>query len=141
MDPLELLRLLDSLERNPELLTRQHLKKIYALLIACGHYPICPWCEKPIINIDDFSWDHIVPKSAGGGDSINNLQPMHKHCNNASKNDNIVYEGDYEYDIKSNLYKAILDMRPVVSKQNIEEATKKKEKYKNRMRNKGQKKR
>ena len=141
MNSSELLRLLESLERNPNELTRQHLKKIYALLIACGHYPICPWCEKPITNIDDFSWDHIVPKSAGGGDSINNLQPMHKHCNNASKNDNIVYEGGYKYDIKSNMYQAFLDVRLVISKQKTEDATKKKEKYKNHLRNRGQKKR
>lgn len=140
MKPAEILKLLDSLERNPNNLNKSHLKKIYALLIACGHYPICPWCKQPIVNINDFSWDHIMPKSAGGGDSIDNLQPMHKHCNNAEKND-VVYEGEYKYDIKSNMYEAFLDVRLTINKKSEDKVKEVKEKYKNNSRGKVQKKR
>ena len=115
MNKKEILSLICALEKNPGLLTKQHLKKIYALLIACGHYPICPWCKKPIYNINDFSWDHIKPLSSGGADTLDNLQPMHKHCNNVCKQD-IVYKEDYTYNIKSGMEEAAYSVRITVSK-------------------------
>lgn len=131
MSPKDLMLLLNSLEKDPQCLNCRHLKKIYALLIACGHYPICPWCKKPIYKIDDFTWDHIVPKSAGGTDTIDNLQPMHKICNNESKND-LSYQGEYTYDIKNNLEETILSVRISVVKGIAEDIKRRKAKYHNK---------
>lgn len=50
----EILSMIAALENNPGHFNKCHLKKIYAILIACGHYPVCPWCNKPIYNINDF---------------------------------------------------------------------------------------
>ena len=132
MRPNEILMMLRSLEKEPGQLTKRHLKKIYALLIAMGHYPVCPWCEEYIYDINDFTWDHIVPKVAGGADSLDNLQPMHKHCNNASKGE-CVYQVDYRYDIQSELEHTILDVRVAVCKKSkkYDGTKKKKGKYNN----------
>ncbi len=62
----EIATMLNSLEKHPEQLNRHHLKKIYALLIASGHFPVCPWCKDYIYNINDFTWNHIIPRSQGG---------------------------------------------------------------------------
>ena len=115
MNKKEILSLIATLENNPGQLTKNHLKKVYALLIACGHYPICPWCNKPIYNINDFSWDHIIPRALGGTDDLENLQPMHKRWNNESKQA-IAYETEYEYDIKSDLQQTVFSVRVTVSK-------------------------
>jgi hypothetical protein len=115
MNKKELLSLITALEQCPGQMTKSHLKKVYALLIACGHYPICPWCNKPIYNINDFSWDHIIPRALGGTDDLENLQPMHKRCNNESKQA-IAYETEYEYDIKSDLQQTVFSVRVTVSK-------------------------
>lgn len=133
LSPSKAMMLLRALEKNPNQLTRRHLKKIYSLLILSGHYPICPWCHDYIYNIKDFTWDHIVPKSAGGGDSLDNLQPMHKHCNNEAKAD-CVYQEDYRYDIQTELEHTILDVRVVVSKNQKQESKKRKGKYNNNKR-------
>lgn len=125
--------LLRSLEKNPDQLTRRHLKKIYSLLILSGHYPVCPWCHDYIYNIKDFTWDHIVPKSAGGSDSLDNLQPMHRHCNNAVKAD-CLCQVDYRYDIKSGLVETIMSVRVTAVAKNTDENSNKKkgkEKYSN----------
>ena len=129
MSPKEILALLNSLERCPEQLNRRHLKKIYALLIMCGHYPVCPWCQKYIYNIKDFTWDHIIPQSLGGKDTLDNLQPMHKHCNNASKNDT-AYTTEYDYDIKTELISTIFSVRIPNAKGQATEQRKHKDKYK-----------
>lgn len=126
-----LLSLLSALERNPELLNRRHLKKIYALLIASGHYPICSWCGDYIYNINDFTWDHIVPRSAGGADGLDNLQPMHKTCNNAMK-ENCLYCAEYSYDIKEGMQDAIVNVRLTVCKKQEPTKDKKKTKYNNK---------
>ena len=131
MTPDDVLTLLSSLEKNPEQLNRRHLKKIYALLIAMGHYPICPWCRDYIYSIDDFSWDHISPKARGGEDCLENLQPMHKCCNNASKCDG-VYQVDYRYDIKSELVDTIMSVRvTTIPRKKKNKSDNKKEKYHN----------
>ena len=130
MRPNEILDLLRSLEKNPGQLNKRHLKKIYALLIAMGHYPVCPWCKEYIYDINDFTWDHIVPKVAGGKDSLENLQPMHKRCNNAVKGAH-VYQMDYHYDIRSELENVILDVRVSVCKKASEETERHKDRYKN----------
>lgn len=130
MRPNEIMSLLHLLQKNPDQVTKRHLKKIYALLIAMGHYPVCPWCKEHIYNINDFTWDHIVPKCNGGTNDIENLQPMHKHCNNAMKND-CVYQAEYEYDIQSGLEEAIVNVRVTVHKKQEPHKDKKKSRYNN----------
>lgn len=51
------------------------------LLARYGHAPYCAWCGLPIVGT--VSVDHIVPRSRGGTDDIDNLQPMHPACNSA----------------------------------------------------------
>ena len=41
--------------------------------------PICAICGKPIEG--EFTIDHIIPLSRGGGNTLNNLRPTHKTCN------------------------------------------------------------
>lgn len=36
--------------------------------------------------------DHIVPKSMGGGNTLDNMQPMCVHCNNVKSNHNMTNE-------------------------------------------------
>lgn len=57
------------------------VKRLYAMLIAHDVYPVCPLCKEPIVSINDFSWDHIVPRSRGGSDHISNMAPTHTKCN------------------------------------------------------------
>jgi hypothetical protein len=125
--------LLTTLSKNPQQMNKRHLKRIYALLIACGHFPVCPWCKTPIYNINDFTWDHIIPKSHGGTDNLDNLQPMHKHCNNAAKNDT-VYQEEYEYNITENLQETVLSTRAFVYRKQVAEIKRKKAKYNNKKR-------
>lgn len=42
----------------------------------CGRY-VCPWCGKAGAD----SADHVVPRSRGGGDGLDNLRPAHRCCN------------------------------------------------------------
>lgn len=41
----------------------------------------CGICGKEIQKAEDVSFDHIVPKSKGGNNRLNNLQLAHKNCN------------------------------------------------------------
>lgn len=141
MNKKEILAIITALGKNPGHLTKQHLKKIYAILIACGHYPICPWCNKPIYNINDFSWDHIIPRTLGGQDTLDNLQPMHKHCNNAIKQDT-PYQNEYNYDITSDLHETIYNVRITISKKRSDtnkQANKRTKRYNNNQRRKNSK--
>ncbi|MBO5833450.1 MAG: HNH endonuclease [Alphaproteobacteria bacterium] len=137
MTPKEITSLLASLEKNSGQLTKKHLKKIYALLIASGQFPVCPWCLEYIYNINDFTWDHIVPKSCGGTDDLSNLQPMHKSCNNEMKQ-HFVYTTEYKYDICEALEQDIKKERASSCKKQVDETNKKhtKERYKNTKRGK-----
>lgn len=51
---------------------------------ACGG--VCVYCHKPMLRMDDdplsFSIDHVLPKSRGGSNRIENLAGAHKRCNN-----------------------------------------------------------
>ena len=75
---------------------RKQIKQIYEILGDYHVYPVCKLCGQPI-KIDSgsiqqyrtnqadkmaFSWDHMQPKSLGGGYELNNMQPTHKICNN-----------------------------------------------------------
>ena len=57
------------------------LRIIYRIAIDNLVYPECPHCRKAIKTQDELTIDHIVPRSKGGTDNVENLQPMHKKCN------------------------------------------------------------
>ena len=40
----------------------------------------CNWCELPFQEDDVLRDDHIIARKAGGNNSINNRQLLHKHC-------------------------------------------------------------
>ena len=49
---------------------------------------LCAICRDPMGRADDqddgrVTLDHIVPRSAGGRDSFNNVQAVHYRCNQA----------------------------------------------------------
>ncbi|MGK7938917.1 MAG: group II intron reverse transcriptase/maturase [Crocosphaera sp.] len=49
---------------------------------------ICPQCKQHFTPEDLIEVDHIIPKSKGGKDTLNNIQALHRHCHDAkSKND------------------------------------------------------
>ena len=54
---------------------------LYRIAIDNMVFPQCPYCRGFITTQEDLTIDHIVPKSHGGTDDIENLQPMHKTCN------------------------------------------------------------
>lgn len=58
-----------------------NIRKIARHNISIGKYPICHLCGKPITKQEDFSLDHLVPKSQGGMTTPSNLKPAHKKCN------------------------------------------------------------
>lgn len=62
--------------------TRRRVRR--SLLKKYG--PICQWCYRPInlnlvLNSMSFSIDHIIPVAIGGSNKLENLQPMHRVCN------------------------------------------------------------
>ena len=81
-------------------LDANEVKRLYAMLIAHGIYPVCPLCKEPISSINDFTWDHIIPRSRGGKDHISNTAPAHAKCNE-ERGKNFVDElFDVEYKLK-----------------------------------------
>ena len=42
----------------------------------CG-LVVCPWCGRPGAD----TADHVIPKSRGGLDDLDNLRPAHRCCN------------------------------------------------------------
>ena len=56
----------------------------------------------------DVDIDHIIPQSYGGGDQLNNLQCMCRHCNRSKQDDlNFNTVTDYARNIKDNTSKKI----------------------------------
>lgn len=50
-----------------------------------GH---CAYCGRPL-KMRSMTVDHLVPKSKGGGNSIENLMPSCRNCNLAKAADNL----------------------------------------------------
>ena len=68
-------------------------RRIRKILKHRNHIPVgyvaCALCGKPI-RWDELTVDHILPKSLGGSDKIENLQFAHRECNNSKGNKYIV---------------------------------------------------
>ena len=89
-------------------LSRKQMKQVYEILGDYHIYTNCKLCGQPILIDSDymryepnydkmaFSWDHVIPKSEGGSNDLENMQPTHKLCNNRRGtepvNDNKTYE-------------------------------------------------
>ena len=54
-------------------------RRLIGLLDAHGWR--CALCRGPVADIADANLDHIVPRSAGGRATLDNLQPTHIMCN------------------------------------------------------------
>ena len=64
-----------------ESLTPAEVKGLLKILATRGIMPQCACCNKPILNMQDFSWDHLIARARGGVDHIGNMVPMHTWCN------------------------------------------------------------
>jgi RNA-directed DNA polymerase len=40
----------------------------------------CAWCELYFTSEDVLEVDHVIPKAVGGGEVLDNLQLLHRHC-------------------------------------------------------------
>ena len=69
----------------------------------------CVRCGKKLRK-GDVDIDHIIPQSYGGGDNLNNLQCMCRHCNR-SKQDDLDFNTvtDYARNVKDNTSKKLKD--------------------------------
>lgn len=67
----------------------------------------CVRCGKKLRK-GDVDIDHIIPQHYGGGDRLNNLQCMCRHCNR-SKQDTVDFNtvSDYTRNVKDNTSKNI----------------------------------
>jgi len=97
-----------------ELFNKTQIKSLYNILADYQIYPACPLCGYRIKKYsnnkvpEEFSWDHIIPKSLGGDDKLYNLQPTHKGCNNSKGND-MLYHVNYTIEVVVNI-KYSMDM-------------------------------
>lgn len=57
------------------------LRRTYLCAMRQGQLFACGICSNIIKKPRALTIDHIVPKSKGGSDNYENLQPAHKHCN------------------------------------------------------------
>lgn len=53
---------------------------------------ICYICDKPV-SFEEFTIDHVIPKSKGGPDKLHNMMPTHAKCNNAKGNK--IFDNEY----------------------------------------------
>ena len=58
---------------------------------------ICALCNE-YVELQDASRDHIIPRSAGGGNGPDNIQLTHKRCNNM-KGDQL-YPSDWQEQLR-----------------------------------------
>ncbi|MBO7066035.1 MAG: HNH endonuclease [Alphaproteobacteria bacterium] len=62
------------------------LRTLFTISISLDVYPVCEYCQCPINDPNQLSIDHIQPTSKGGGNNVENLQPMHCVCNSRKGN-------------------------------------------------------
>lgn len=58
-------------------------------LTYSNYEPLCHLCGTWIVEDSERSVDHIVPRSLGGTDDLDNLRPAHGVCNSARGNKSI----------------------------------------------------
>lgn len=58
---------------------------------------ICAGCGNEV-DLKDASRDHIIPRAAGGGNGRDNIQLMHKWCNN--RKGHFVYPSDWRHKVE-----------------------------------------
>lgn len=102
---------LTNFMKDPNLITsfnKSQIKSLYSILSEFHIYPVCPLCNKEIKKYsnnkypNEFTWDHIIPKSLGGSGDLYNLQPTHKECNNSKGND-MLYHAHYNIEVVVNI--------------------------------------
>jgi len=124
----EVKKVIMSLLGCADTLSRFEMKRIFRMLIVRGIFPECASCHQPITSEEEFSWDHIYPKSKGGKNSVKNLQPMHKACNE-SKGDDVNIDEHFFDHMDKGMIPTVMD--------NIQKRTRRKtkkdkpQKYKN----------
>lgn len=60
---------------------RRAMPKHWRYEIAARDGTDCALCGNPIRNIERATLDHIIPRSVGGRDALDNLQLTHYRCN------------------------------------------------------------
>ena len=50
-------------------------------LVAATYGLRCHLCGQQIASYAEMEADHVVPRSQGGSDALDNLRPAHGHCN------------------------------------------------------------
>lgn len=73
--------------RSPNLFGEHTIEEWYALKEKYLNKCLCCGVSEPKVKLTE---DHIIPISKGGGNSIDNIQPLCIKCNQ-SKNDRIIY--------------------------------------------------
>lgn len=69
--------------RNAEGRHLTQLRK--AAWAAWGSEAECVWCRRPL-TFDTMTLEHLVPKSKGGSDRLDNLAPACRKCNSGRGN-------------------------------------------------------
>lgn len=62
------------------------LRRTYISAMRQGKRFACGICDELIHSKKTLTIDHVVPKSKGGSDNYENLQPAHKSCNQRKGN-------------------------------------------------------
>jgi len=70
-------KLRKHIKRNSTRETKRHLLRQSTKCSLCGDH---------ITDMKDASVDHIIPKSRGGSDALDNLQIAHRSCNEQKGN-------------------------------------------------------
>ena len=66
--------------------------KMTAYLAGRGRQPICPHCDLPVFETDDWDECHLphAPRAFGGGDGVEHVTVGHHRCNMLDAAQNVV---------------------------------------------------